>query len=89
MHGLIHLLKSLLDDVDNRMELYLHHKNYFHHRSLCLSHLKRILVHLQGLFLPWDLLCMHHKVHGQYVIQQDEHGNDIDVSLQAQQKIHR
>ena len=81
MHEFFDWWKSLLDDVDNKMELCLQHKSYFHHQSQYQVRLVQKQIHQQNHVLLLDLLYTHHKVHVQYVLRLDEHGNDIDLSL--------
>ena len=89
MHEFFDLLESQLDDVGNKMELYLRHRNYFLHQSQYQVHLIQIQILLQNHVLLLDLQYMHHKVHVQYAPQQDEHGNDIDLNQQVMHRIHK
>ena len=89
MHESFDWWKSLLDDVGNKMELCLQHKNYFHHQSQYQVHLVQKQVHRQNHVLLLDLQCMHLIIHVQYVLQLDERCNDIDVVLLVLHKIRK
>ena len=89
MHEFFDWWKSLLDEVGNKMELCLQHRNYFHHQSQYQVRLVQKQIHRQNHVLLLDLLYTHHKVHVQYALQLDEHDNDIDVNQQVLHKIHK